>query len=335
MSTLTGTPTTTTADRTRRPRLSGMTWLVWRQHRATYWTLLGAAVLLAAWITYQHTQMMDFLHANGWPGKDINSIGPKFDPYAQAFQRVSYILGMIPVVFGVFVGAPLLAGDLEHGTAKLVATQSGGRSRWLATKLCVTALVLVVTTAALSITFSRWWAPVKAQNTVAFWAEGSAFDNTGPVPAALSLFTVVGGVAIGLVLRRTLAAMVVTFGFAVLVQLVWGYFRLSLGDVVTVTTDKGVVAENSFPELPEAAYQIDSSYITGSGDLLGWSTCRSETTEQAQELCLKQADVVGWSVDYLPISQMTGMQWLGASILLALTAAVAVFLFAWGRKRLV
>ena len=186
MSTLTGTPTTTTADRTRRPRLSGMTWLVWRQHRATYWTLLGAAVLLAAWITYQHTQMMDFLHANGWPGKDINSIGPKFDPYAQAFQRVSYILGMIPVVFGVFVGAPLLAGDLEHGTAKLVATQSGGRSRWLATKLGVTALVVVVTTAALSITFSRWWAPVKAQNTVAFWAEGSAFDNTGPVPAALS-----------------------------------------------------------------------------------------------------------------------------------------------------
>ncbi|MFC5219711.1 hypothetical protein [Streptomyces coerulescens] len=105
--------------------------------------------------------------------------------------------------------------------------------------------------------------------------------------------------------------------------------------MVTVITGKGVVAENSFPTLPDAAYQLDSSYITGSGDLLGWSTCRSEQTEQAQEFCLKQADVVGWSVDYLPISQMSGMQWLGASILLALTVAMTVFLFGWRRKRLV
>jgi hypothetical protein len=44
---------------------------------------------------------------------------------------------------------------------------------------------------------------------------------------------------------------------------------------------------------------------------------------------------VGWSVDYLPMSQMSGMQWLGASILFALTAAVSAFLFIWGRKRIV
>ncbi len=29
------------------------------------------------------------------------------------------------------------------------------------------------------------------------------------------------------------------------------------------------------------------------------------------------------------------MQWLGASILLALTAAITVFNFVWGRKRLI
>ncbi|MFB8777714.1 hypothetical protein [Streptomyces broussonetiae] len=40
-------------------------------------------------------------------------------------------------------------------------------------------------------------------------------------------------------------------------------------------------------------------------------------------------------MDYLPISQMTGMQWLGAGILLALTAVLTAGLFAWGRRRLV
>ncbi|MFE5894804.1 ABC transporter [Streptomyces sp. NPDC056462] len=336
MSTLTGTPTTTTADRTRRPRLSGMTWLVWRQHRATYWTVLCAAVLLAAWMTYQHIQLMDFLDASDWTDKDVARSGEKSDAHIEPMRWIWPVLAMIPIVLGVFVGAPLLAGDLEHGTSKLVVTQSGSGARWLATKLGVTALVIGVTTTALSISYGRWSDALQdSLMPWMSWAEGSTFDNTGPVPVALSLFTVVGGLAIGLVLRRTLAAMVVTFGFGILVQFVWGHFRLSLGDVVTLTTDNGAFAESAQPQIPDSAYGIDISYITSNGDLLGRSTCFSEKTEQARELCLKQADVVGWSVEYLPKSQMAGMQWLGSSILLALTAAVTVFLFTWGRKRLV
>ncbi|WP_327696031.1 ABC transporter [Streptomyces sp. NBC_00459] len=330
-----GTMNATTTEATRRPRLSGMNWLVWRQHRAAFWTILAATALSVAWIVFQRNQMMDFLTGYGWPTNSLEEVGPEFEPYRSAFTFVSGGLGFIPVLLGVFLGAPLLAGDLENGTAKLVAAQSASRTRWLATKLGVTTLVVVVSTVALSVAFGWWWNPVKDENTVLEWTSGSAFDVTGPVPVALTLFTVVGGVAIGVVLRRTLMAMVVTFGFAVAVQLVWDYLRLSLGDVVTITTNKGVTAENSFPDLPHAAYQIDESYLTSSGDLLGWSTCANGPTDQARELCLKKEGVVGWSVDYLPISQMNGMQWLGASILFALTAGVVAFLFFWGRKRLV
>ncbi|MGW1539219.1 ABC transporter [Streptomyces sp. NPDC002309] len=339
MSTLTGTPVTTGADtpaprRRLRLRLSGMTWLVWRQHRAAYLTVLGASVLLLAWIAFQRHTMMEFLTGYGWPENSLDSLGTEFQPYAAAFGPVGTALGLMPVVLGVFVGAPLLAGDLEHGTAKLVAAQSASRSRWLATKLGLTALVLTVSTIALSAGFGWWWEPVKEGTMVLDWTS-TAFDTTGPVPVALTLLTVVGGVAIGVVLRRTLTAMVVTFGFAVAVQLAWGQLRLSLGDVVTVTTDKGVLAEDSFPVLPDGAYQIDQWYLTGDGKLLGWSTCTDSASEQARDLCLRQKDVVGWAVDYLPMSQMAGMQWLGAAILFALTAAVAAFLFLWGRKRLV
>lgn len=329
-----GRPTASPAPAARGPRLSGVTWLVWRQHRAAYWTLLAATVLSVAWIAYRRTGLVDHLTAGGWPHAASERWLEGIEPHAAAFQAVTLGLGFVPILLGVFLGAPLLAGDLENGTAKLVTSQSVSRVRWLATKLGITALVVVACTAALSVAFGWWWEPVREEVTVLEWTSGAAFDNTGPVPVALALFTVVGGVTIGMLVRRTLLAMVVTFGFAVAVQLVWAHLRLDLGRVVTVTTDQGV-GEDAFPDIPHAAYQIDQSYVTGSGETLGWSTCANEASEKAHDACLKEADVVGWSVEYLPISQMGGMQWLGASVLFALTAAVAVFVFLWGRKRLV
>lgn len=327
--------TTTTEATTRRPRLSGMTWLVWRQHRASFWTILAATALSAAWIVYQRGQMMDFLDGYGYPTNSLDEVGSEFQQYSDAFTAVSTGLMAIPILLGVFLGAPLLAGDLENGTAKLVAAQSASRTRWLATKLGLATLVVVASTVALSAAYGWWWSPVKSEVTVMDWTSNEAFNTTGPVPVALTLLSVIGGVAIGAVLRRTLMAMVVTFGFTVVLQLVWSHFVLSLGDIITITTNKGVIAENSFPSLPDNAYQIDESYLTSSGDLLGWSTCVEAQTDAARQACLDKAGVVGWHVEYLPMSQMSGMQWFGASVLFALTAAVTVFLFFWGRKRLV
>ncbi|MFD0306732.1 ABC transporter [Streptomyces sp. NPDC127119] len=321
MSSLTSTPTTSGSKATGTtgmgqlpPLLKGMPWLVWRQHRAVFWTVLGASALAVAFIVFQRSQ----LHIAG-------------------YTPLSTGLRLLPILLGVFLGAPLFAGDLENGTAKLVVTQSVDRTRWLTTKLALTALVVIVSTVALSAAFGWWWNLYKSEVTAMEWISEPTFNNTGPVPVALSLFCVFGGVAIGVVLRRTLIAMVVTLGFTVAVQLVWSHFLLSLGNVVTGTSSKGVLAEAAIQTLPTGAHQMDGSrpsFLTGDGKLLDWNTCGDAPTEQAREVCLQKADVVGWSVDYLPISQMNGMQWLGASILLALTAAVTVFLFFWGRKRL-
>ncbi|MEV8425391.1 ABC transporter [Streptomyces niveus] len=324
-----------TTEANRRPRLSGMTWLVWRQHRAAFWTILAATALSVAWMVYQRGQLVDFLDGYGYPGKSLYEADGAFQQYIDAFSIVSTGLGMIPVLLGVFLGAPLLAGDLEDGTAKLVAAQSMSRARWLATKLALAGLVVVVSTGVLSAVFGWWWSPVKSEVTVMDWISSEAFNNTGPVPVALSLLSVFSGVAIGVVLRRTLMAMIVTFGFTVAVQLVWSYSIVALGNAVTVTTNKGVTGDSASPSLPHGAYEIDQSYITGSGDLVGWGTCVESETEAARQVCLDKADVVGWSVEYIPMSQMNGMQWFGASILFALTAGVVAFLFLWGRKRLV
>jgi ABC-type transport system involved in multi-copper enzyme maturation permease subunit len=311
-----------------------MTWLVWRQHRAAFWTIIAATVLCAAWIVYQRGQMMDFLDAYGFPAKNLDDAEKEFQPYLDAFQSVTTGLTAIPVILGVLLGAPLLAGDLENGTAKLIAAQSVSRNRWLATKLGLTGLVVVVTTVTLSAVFAWWWNPIKSHHPDIDWTSSDFFNTTGPVPVALTLLSVFGGVLIGVVLRRTLAAMVVTLGFTVALQMVWGHFVLSLGNIVTVTS-KPVSPGNlvTFPDIPRTAHLLDSSYLTGSGERISLNTCTETLTDP--QLCMKKADVVGASLDYIPISQMSGMQWYGASIVFALTAGVVAFLFYWGRKRLV
>jgi hypothetical protein len=320
----------TTGPARRGPRLSGLNWLVWRQHRAAFWTLIGGTVLAVGWMVYQRGQTMDALHALGWPHHLSDGWDMKLS--SAPFTTTGYALGILPVLLGVFVGAPLIAGDLENGTAKLVTSQSVSRVRWIATKLGITVLVVAVGTAVLAGVFGWWWSPVRSGENFASWTSGTAFDNTGPVLTALTLFTLVGGVAIGMLLRRTLLSMVVTFGFAVAVQIIWSYFRLDLGNVVTLTTDKGV---DSDPNLPNAVYELERWFTTASGKLYGWSTCVTEPTDRARQTCLDTKGIVGWRVDYLPASQMASMQWFGASILLALTVVLIAFILVWGRKRIV
>ncbi|MCX5265643.1 ABC transporter permease subunit [Streptomyces sp. NBC_00199] len=263
-----GAQNATTTQATRRPRLSGMTWLVWRQHRAAFWTMIAATVLCTVWMVYQRGQMMDFLDAYGFPAKNLDDAGKRFDPYIGAFNTVTTGLTAIPVILGVLLGAPLLAGDLENGTAKLIAAQSVSRNRWLATKLALTGLVATVTTATLSAVFAWWWSPIKPHSLDIDWTSREFINTTGPVPVALSLLSVFGGVLIGVILRRTLAAMVVTLGFTVALQMVWGHFKLSLGDVVTATT-KPVSPGNPiiFPSsVPRTAYVLAPRMSAAAGN---------------------------------------------------------------------
>jgi len=257
-------------------RLSGMNWLVWRQHRAAYWTLLAATAVAVALMVYQRQQMMTYLDGYGYPHlKD--GWEEKFDQ--APLDSVAQLLHVLPVLIGCFLGAPLLAGDLESGTAKLVSAQSVSRVRWIATKLGVTALLVVVCTTAVSAAFTWWWSPVRSSSYALSWYAAAGFDSSGPVPVALTLLNVVAGVAIGMLLRRTLLSMVVTLGFAGALWLVWSHFRMSLGNAVTLTTHNGVSGENSYPHLPDSAHLLDQSYLTASGDTVGWDTCARATDD--------------------------------------------------------
>lgn len=330
MTTLTDTPASSSRA-SRGLRLRGLTWLIWRQHRATYWTLIAATAVGVGWAAFQRGRMIGFLNGYGWPHPKSDAWTQGFDSYSHWLTQTGYAIAFAPVLFGVFVGAPLLAGDLETGTAKLVTSQSVSRIRWLAAKLSISLCVVVVCTAGIALASTWWYQPVWKTGQIT-WTDPSVLNATGPVPTALTLFNVVAGVAIGMLLGRALMAMVLTFGFGVVVQIAWGYLVAGLGKAATITTHNGVTGRS--PDLPPGSIGLDQSFLTSSGSTIGWGICRDTPNDKAHAACLAGKHVVGWSIKYLPFSQMSPMQWTGAAILLVLTAAIAAFILLRARNRL-
>jgi len=325
------TPTTPAASAPRRgPRLHGLVWLVWRQHRAAFWTVLAVAAVGAAWMAYRRAEMTDAL-------QHLGRLGTAQDVWRQEFhsgplKAAGAGLFIAPVLTGVLLGAPLFARDLESGTAALVLSQSVGRPRWLAVKLAMTALVVVVAAGVLSAVFGWCLSPSGDEPAIGGdWASPVLFDTTGPVLVALTLLTTVVGAAIGLLVRRVPVAMAATLGFTLALMAAWDRIRPYLGDPVkAVGWGDG---HAGFPELPAGAHMLRlPSPVTESGRAVSQGLCGSEAQERARA-CLEEHGAVGWAVEYLPHSQMAAMQWTGAAVLFVLTAAVAAFVLLRGRGR--
>jgi hypothetical protein len=105
-----------------------------------------------------------------------------------------------------------VAREFENNSFRLVWTQSVPRVRWLAAKLGIGALITVVTVGLLSLMTTWWFSPLDAFNANSLTP--SVFDRRDLVPVAYALFAFALGATAGLLMRRTLPAMMVTlFGF--------------------------------------------------------------------------------------------------------------------------
>ncbi|MFG2535264.1 ABC transporter permease subunit [Streptomyces sp. NPDC048511] len=317
--TVTGTP----AARTARPRmLRGLTWLVLRQHRTTLFCVLGLTLLGSLWIVYQRGQLNDVLAAAGWPEKSV-----PLPVVGEGYSRLTSLLGLLPGILAVFLGAPLIAADQEQGTAQLVTTQSVTRRRWLVAKLGWCLLITLVACSVLSAVFTWWWRPHRSV-LPSHWMDASAFDTTGPVLPALALFLTAAGFTIGILVRRVLASMVVTFVFCVAAQTAWGMYRPLLGTARTLTYP----LDAPLPSRLEDAYELDRWIGSADGQLYGWGSC-AEATEKATNACLQEKGIVNNVFEYLEYDQMAAMQWAGAGILLAGTAVLTAFALWWASRR--
>ncbi|MFD5895951.1 MULTISPECIES: ABC transporter permease [unclassified Streptomyces] len=312
-------------DAGRRFGLRGMPWLVWRQHRVTLLTMLAVAAAMTAVLMWLSANVNDAMAAveagNPSPGES--------DTVDSAYRRIELFglaLACLPVLIGVFVGAPLFAGDLESGTAKFVGLQSRSRGSWVAAKLGLAAAFSAAAALATGLAMRSLWSPLAEHRAIdADFTSAAGFDTTGPVAVALALLGLLIGAAAGLLLRRTLPAMVATFGVLLVLKTAWSFLRMSFASTVTKTTGGGRFTQDDAPLIPDSALEVDVSYLGADGSLHGWGSCAQEADNAA---CLRETGIVGWSVEYLPYSHIGAMQWAATGALcalLALTAAVTVY----------
>ncbi|WIY77824.1 ABC transporter permease [Streptomyces anulatus] len=296
--------------------LRGLPWLVVRQHRVALACVLGLTLLAALLIAYGRNELVQLLDAKGWPEKDA---GQPMENN-RVYEYVSSILGGLPLILAVFIGAPLVSGDQENGTAQLVTTQSATRRQWLIAKLGLAYSLALVSGVVLSALFTWWWKPYRSV-FLSDWIDGAIFDNTGPVLPAFLLFLTAAGITIGTLVRRVLPAMVVTFLFtAITTMFVWDEVRRRLGDTHIFTYPMGTELPARYAE----AYEVDRWVGSADGTLYGWGTC-AEATEKAQNACIKEHGIVNDVIEYLDYSQMASMQWTAAGLLLAGTALLTAF----------
>ncbi|MFJ9185321.1 MULTISPECIES: ABC transporter permease [Streptomyces] len=296
--------------------LRGMPWLVVRQHRVALLCVLGLTLVASLLIAYGRNELVQLLDAKGWPEKDA---GHPMENN-RVYEYVGSLLGGLPLILAVFIGAPLIAGDQENGTAQLVTTQSATRRQWLIAKLGLAYTLALVSGVVLSALFTWWWKPYRSV-FLSDWIDGAIFDNTGPVLPAFLLFLTAAGITIGTLIRRVLPAMVVTFLFtAITTMFIWDEVRVRLGDTQIFTYPM----DTELPARYAEAYEVDRWVGSADGTLYGWGTC-AEATEKAQNACIKEHGIVNDVIEYLDYSQMAPMQWTAAGILLAGTALLTAF----------
>jgi hypothetical protein len=194
-----------------------MIWVSWRQHRgqaiaclavlaalAVYAILLGTSMRTA----FDHDALTACLaHSQGTacPGA-IQAFTNRFGSEVNiAFWAVTLI---VPGLIGVLVGGSLIARELEYGTWRLAWSQTVPRARWLAVKLALVTGGLIVLGAAMTAVITWYRAPM---DRLTGHLQHNIFDFEGLVLTAYILCAFGFAVLAGLLLRRSIPAMVAAF----------------------------------------------------------------------------------------------------------------------------
>ena len=202
-----------------------MAWVTWRQHR---YALGGVAVFLGAlavllWLAglQLHHTYTAAIACRPVGSASCAALINKFDGMDD-FLTNGAILQVVPPLIGAFVGATILARELETGTFRYAWTQGFGRWRWTLAKLVMLAVVVAAAAGAFSVLTTWYYEPyfaagnqILAHPTVApppptnpFAA--TLFDLRGVVFAAWTLVAfAIAGLA-GLLIRRVVPAIVAT-----------------------------------------------------------------------------------------------------------------------------
>lgn len=347
-----------------------MIWLTWRQFRGPV-ALMSALLAVVGVILAVTGPTMATRYSTGIAAcVKVEScdrfFDNFFDDYATPFLGVTLVVLVLPGIVGLFWGAPLITRELEAGTHLLVWNQSITRTRWLTVKLAVMGLVAMAAACLCGLAVTWWSAPMDKSAPPEFALMNPlVFDARGIVPMAYAAFMFVLGVAIGMIVRRTLPAMALTLAvFAALqigmpllvrphllpptqaaIQLsaanVDGFRRggndrltLELTDQVPIDTGAWVLS---------SALVDPAGHTIATGEPLPVSAssgpCMPPTSSaqggDPMSLCFAELNRLGYrqAATYHPTSGFWPMQWIEAGLYALLTLGLTGLCFRWIRRR--
>lgn len=228
--------------------------------------------------------------------------------YNDLFYDPDTLITLASFAIALFAGGPLIARELESGTAQLAWTQSVTPARWLTAKLAVPAAFIVVGTGLLTLLYQHLWS-AHSNLLIAGIGPRSLYFSLGPATVAAPLLGLALGALIGLAVRRTLPALAFS-GFA--------YFL--------VYAFRG----NHWPfqgRYQQPELHSRSSAITSTGAEISDPGCYTD------KACLAKHDIVRFTREYLPSPDYWPRQLLETGVLLALTAVAVALAFAVLRRR--
>ncbi|MER5916618.1 hypothetical protein ABT124_41145 [Streptomyces sp. NPDC001982] len=217
-----------------------MIWLTWRQHRKQALYAVVALAVLAAAMVPTGLHMHSVFESSGLAAcqdgrgtacdRVVNQFGNRFA--SLAFVPILFML--LPLLIGLFFGAPLVAREVEQGTHRLVWTQGVSRLHWASVKLVLLGTAAVVLSTVYALGVSWWITPLAAAGSGRFG--NGYFDVQGIAPIGYTLFALALGTFAGTVWTRVLPAMAATLGaFAVVRTLVEVFARPHFMPAKTLT----------------------------------------------------------------------------------------------------
>jgi hypothetical protein len=256
-------------------------------------------------------------------------------------QDLGNVVIALPVVIGIFWGAPLVARELETGTHRLVWTQSVTRTRWLAVKLGLVGLVSIIVAGIFSLMMTWWSRPLDRVNGNQFT---SVFDQRGIVPIGYAAFAFALGVTAGVLIRRTLPAMAAALGGFVVARVVVTFLvrpnleaKVHTTSALRLTSGMGFNQTNNGPISVSGGHSgawvfsdriVDQAGHAVGGNFLTQGACLQD---RAAAACIGKLREV---LVYQPANRYWAFQGYEMAIFVGLAVAMGVFCFWWMRSRI-
>ena len=340
-----GFPDTATRDARQWRRLARVVWL---RHRAAFLGMLFLYVACAVAILVGEgsarsmfaTYVADHC-VTGPIQAACPTISNNFANTTDPISSVLFVLEILPVVVGVFLGAPLVAREIESGTYRFTFSQATSRTRWLLAAITMLGAFVAAGGVVLGLLVAGWAHPFEVVGVAeSVWEPGN-FVTSWCLLAALSLLGVAVGALIGTVAKRAVPAMATTLvvvgGLVVAATVVGVRQLISIAPLVTRTITPqglrvGAIAQQAHTgEGPRGAWLI-RAWMTGphgavlsssqSSRMLALVSASKGSSVGALQL-LALHHVLYW-VSYQPASRFPLFQGVGGLLLLTLAAIATV-----------